>query len=162
MIRNIQNIIWFKDILCQLAQYIKYGIVCIEVYVTQSLPGRLTCHDIVGQESTKEVFTKEETTKERVQDLDVTVSSNSSGLSYEYSSLGLSNINIYYRRPNVFSLIKQRVDETMMEDKSGTYKSLAVVGCGPDLFTGQMKEECQRNRWRKNSPDIYCYTENYS
>lgn len=182
MIRDIRNIEWFKDILNQLAQYVEFG-VSIDVYVTQSLAGKLICHDIVEQDPTKETYIKDKTTKEitskditstkeittedvsttkeRVQDLGETISSNSSGLSYEASIFDLSNINIHYRRPDVPSLIDEAVSNMIAEDKSSSYKSLAVVGCGPDLLTNQMKEECQKNRWRKHSPDIYCHTEKF-
>lgn len=170
MIREIENIVWFEDILSQLTQYVELGVVSIDIYVTQSQPGKLICDEIV--EKQQEIGMKDEirkeriskdisSTKERVQDLDETTSSNSSSISYTSSNIDLSKTSIHYRRPDVPSLIKETVSYMITEDKSSTYKSLAVVGCGPDLLTNQMKEECQRNRWRKNSPDIYCHTEKF-
>lgn len=170
MIRDIKNIVWFEDILSQLTQYVELGVVSIDIYVTQSQPGKLICHEIAEKqqgtfmkdEITKEITSKDKSsTKERVQDLDETISSNSSSINDNSPNVDFSHTSIHYRRPDVPSLIEETVSYMITKDKSSTYKSLAVVGCGPALLTKQMKEECQRNRWRKNSPDIYCHTEKY-
>lgn len=170
MIREIENILWFEDILSQLTQYVELGVVSVDIYVTQSQPGKLICNEIVEKqpeigmkdEIRKEKISKDiSSTRERVKDLDETTSSDSSSISYTSSNIDLSKISIHHWRPDVPSLIKETVSYMITEDKLSTYKSLAVVGCGPDLLTNQMKEECQRNRWRKNSPDIYCHTEKF-
>ncbi|CUM57524.1 unnamed protein product [Debaryomyces tyrocola] len=100
--------------------------------------------------------------KERNQDFELTTDlTNSSNSSLASTIFYLSRIKVYYSRPTAASLISPRVNHLCEENMAGGLKSLAVIGCGPKLLSHQIKEECQRNRWKKNAPGIYCYTERF-
>lgn len=188
VIRHLENINWYKDILIRLTKYLESNRLSIDVYVTRSKPKILTYKDVIEESSntgpSKEFSTENDkgisfemstfevkeklelnqktSSKERIQDFEQTTDlTNSSNSNLTSIISDLSNIKVYYSRPTAASLISPRVNHLCEENMAGGLRSLAVVGCGPKLLSHQIKEECQRNRWKKNAPDIYCYTERF-
>lgn len=69
-----------------------------------------------------------------------------------------SGFSVTYGRPQFDDIITDAASE--LRDPSYR-KALACVGCGPELFNGQITLSCQKNRKVKHAPDVYCYTESF-
>lgn len=69
-----------------------------------------------------------------------------------------SGYSVSYNRPHFDDIITDAASE--LRDPQYR-KALACVGCGPELFNGEIVLSCQKNRKMTHAPNIYCYTESF-
>ncbi|ODV77683.1 uncharacterized protein CANTADRAFT_68603 [Suhomyces tanzawaensis NRRL Y-17324] len=140
IIRNKENEQWFQHMIEPLYDFIQEGRIKLTIYITQEEP-----------EITQERGNNEKTRifKESVDSIEFQTS--------VYSKERFA-IERHYGRPDISNLINSHAN--VLSDSVNT-KSLSVCSCGPELLTNRIKVECQKSRWVKDAPDIYCYSESF-
>ncbi|KAF3992504.1 hypothetical protein FT663_02291 [Candidozyma haemuli var. vulneris] len=69
-----------------------------------------------------------------------------------------SGYSVTHGRPQFDDIITDAATEL----RDPNYRrAMACVGCGPELFNGEITLSCQKNRKVKDAPDVYCYTESF-
>lgn len=144
-IKRPENELWFQHVLDELKPYIKKGMLQVQIFITQASYETITSSSCENIEKPDEKLTRGDIRERSLS-----------------SSLMCSEI-VYTRgsRPDIAKLISEEARVLINEDSN--FKSFAVMGCGPDQFSNQVKLECQRSRFLKGpSPlDVYCYTESF-
>lgn len=74
------------------------------------------------------------------------------------SSFEKTGVTITYGRPDFATIINQAAKFVSCQEFR---KSLACLGCGPNAFNGEIKTQCEKNKWIDGAPDVYCYTESF-
>ncbi|CUM62453.1 uncharacterized protein PRCAT00000003001 [Priceomyces carsonii] len=162
-IKYLSNISWYKDILEELNSYANDELLTIEVYITRDKNEGRSMHT-VDRKIDKENQEKEvvELLEGKVESSTIQLSTCSSSCARSPSVLSpffdMTNIDVYFGRVDLSMALE---DQSRIYESESQRKSLAVIGCGSRSFVDSIKYSCQTNRWKKNSPDIYCTTESY-
>ncbi|CAH6722414.1 hypothetical protein CLIB1444_09S03048 [[Candida] jaroonii] len=152
VIRQVENVHWYDFILDELLAYCKSGDLQFDIYVTQD------------EEANESIF------KERISILNSSGSSNYNIEKSESEKVETNSItekstsildceNVYFHRgrPNIAEIVSSETDKLTGNDP----KSLALVSCGTEAFTHDIKTNAVKYKWVTEAPDIYCYTESF-
>lgn len=176
-IKKFNNMRWYSHVFDFLKPHIASGACQVIVYVTQSTPEEAAEYhnshsDVVTTFTTNDDssagFEYGSSSKqhsrigsdvglmEKLSDEKVNTTEIVTGSSSIYSN---NSIRYEYKRPDIPALIG--AEALNLVTSGSNYKALAVVSCGPSAFSTMIKLECQKNRYLKGCPDIYCYNETF-
>lgn len=154
--KNIDNVYWYSFLLGELQKYCNKGMLKIDIFVTQEQ--LMPLKSKMAVENTDNTVTYVTNEKEAEKVLDKELSSTDSNLEQSSDFFYTSNVNVHLGRPNIEGTIDSHV--SYLKDEVA-YKSLAVLSCGPEDFTYNIKKSSHKHRWDANAPDVYCYTESF-
>lgn len=139
------NLQWFDHLWPEFLPFFNEGRAHLALHVTLEKP-KSTVIDMNEKESKKSETLEQTFVRQAL---------------YGSSSPSLQDWNgfsVTYGRPQFDDIITDAASE--LRDPSYR-KALACVGCGPELFNGEITLSCQKNRKVKHAPDVYCYTESF-
>lgn len=139
------NLQWFDHLWPEFLPFFNEGRAHLALHVTLEKP-KATVIDMNEKESKKSETLEQTFVRQAL---------------YGSSSPSLQDWNgfsVTYGRPQFDDIITDAASE--LRDPSYR-KALACVGCGPELFNGEITLSCQKNRKVKHAPDVYCYTESF-
>lgn len=150
--RKIANLQWYDHLWEEFLPFLKSGRAQLSVDITQEVPDAAW---VEGEDS--EEKDEEEDISRTTQFLASSSRKHDPLISTSATSV-LTGFSITYSRPEFSSIIG---DAVRLVSSKEYRKSFACLGCGPNNFNGEIKRFCDKNRWVKGGPDIYCYTESF-
>lgn len=153
VVRQVVNVHWYDFILDELLPYCKSGELQIDIYVTKDEEADESIFNekiSVLKESGTTNFNLEKSESEKVETNSITGSKSTSILECE-------NVLFYRGRPDIADIVSSETDKLTGRDP----KSLALVSCGTEAFTHDIKTNAVKYKWVTEAPDIYCYTESF-
>lgn len=143
--KKMANLQWFDHLWPEFLPFLNEGRAHLAVHLTLEKPKPVTIEE-KDKESKKSETLEQTFVRQQL---------------YGSSSASLQDWNGYsvtYSRPRFDDIITDAATE--LRDPAYR-KALACVGCGPELFNGEITLSCQKNRKVKHAPDVYCYTESF-
>lgn len=154
VMRKLANLQWYDHLWEEFLPFLNAGRAHLAVHITQEVPDASEAADNMNVEQDDDEKRMLSYTGGTADRRTHSYASSSSG-AYSLDTPGFS---VTYSRPDFESIIADSVKSVCC---SQYRKSIAVLGCGPEMFNGLIKIECNKNRWVTGAPDIYCYTESF-
>lgn len=168
-LKKVENVKWYDHLWKEFLPFLNSGRAHLSLHITQEVADAA---DNLGEDEDVEIEEQlavqgagpsiEKHDNERVVEYLTGNSSEKRTQSYStassYSIVDNSGFSITYARPDFETIINDAVRLVCSKEYR---KSFACLGCGPDLFNGEIKRFCNKNRWVEGAPDVYCYTESF-
>lgn len=155
-IKKLANVHWYDFVLDELSHFCQLGLLHIDIYVTQESEKsleKLNYRSVVeGSSNTQDQSFSEQRSFEKFGE------SSTMDSGTHLTIFDAPNVFFHSGRPELEATINTHVDFLKSKD---TYKSLAIMSCGPKVFNHTIKSASHEHRWDINAPDIYCYTESF-